>query len=269
MDAEMKAQYQEKGYIVVKNIVPADAIANLYQVVAKVFKKYVPMAQFSLDMMWTDPKFNQTLLQFRKENPHAFGAMFDTIQTSVALWRLGTERQLCTLAGELMGEVDTGLSVTDMLLRLDAPQDMRNKLEWHQDSSYFRQNDRGENGCVCSIAMLDVPSERGPLEVLPGSHNLGRIEVASVGKDNNITSEQFRVPSEYTERYSPEQVVVNVGDAIFFNFDLIHRSGFNSSDLFRFTAIARFHRMLTADFKPGRLVYRPRPNTVAHASSDA
>ena len=259
MDATTQTHYREKGFIVVKNIVPLDHIHDLYQIVTDVLNKHCPeLPDFSKHEAWSDPLFNQAMLRFRTEKPQEFGFLFDTVQTSTALWRLATERKICEIAAELMYERESALSVTDLLLRMDAPSDMRNKLEWHQDSSYFRQNDRGENGCVCSMTMRDLTMDLGPLEILPGSHSVGRIEVASTGKNDVVTSEQYHVPLDYVQRFTPEHVMMSAGDAIFFNFDLIHRSGFNTSNFFRFTAIARYHRMLANDFKAGRLVYRHR-----------
>jgi ectoine hydroxylase-related dioxygenase (phytanoyl-CoA dioxygenase family) len=141
---------------------------------------------------------------------------------------------------------------------MDPPADTRNRLQWHQDSSYFRQNDHGAHGCVCSMPMIDLAEGHGPLEILPGSHQLGRIEVASSGQYSTITSEQFRIADSITQGFKTEKILINAGDALFFNFDLIHRSGFNASSAFRFTAITRYHRMLAHDFKVGRLVYRAR-----------
>lgn len=262
MDAINKAQYQDKGFIIVKNVVSTDELLNLYEVVSSVLHKHCKgLPAFSQQDPWNDPLFHAAMLKFRHEQPQAFGYLFDTVQTSIALWRVGTSKQLTAIAAELMDDTINGLSVTDLLLRMDAPRDTRNKLEWHQDSSYFRQNDLGVNGCVCSISLRDVAIENGPLEILPGSQIVGRIDVSGSGKDD-ITSEQYKVPMEYVQQFKAEQVLLNAGDAIFFNFDLIHRSGYNASDMFRFTAIARYHRMLTPDFKAGRLVYRARPTTL-------
>lgn len=259
MDAITRLQYQKNGYIVVKNLVPLEYIHDLYQLLANVLNKHCPdLPDFTRYEAWKHPQFHEAMLRFRSEKPLEFGYLFDTVQTSATLWRLGTERKLCKIAADLMDDTLNGLSVTDMLLRMDAPHDTRNKLEWHQDSSYFRQNDLGHNGCVCSISLIDLTPQHGPLEILPGSQSVGRIEVKSSGKEDTVSSEQYKVPQDMIDRFKGESVLLNAGDAIFFNFDLIHRSGFNSSDMFRFTAIARYHRMLTEDFKAGRLVYRTR-----------
>ncbi len=261
MDAAAKAEYLDKGFLIVRNIVPQELISELFLVVANTLRKHQPnLYSITDDSSWNDPLFHKAMLQFRQQNPTEFGYMFDTVQTSISLWRLGTERKLCETAAEIMGDSIHGLSITDMLLRMDAPNDRRNKLEWHQDSSYFRQNDLGHNGSVCTISMRDSFIENGPLEILPGSHSLGRIDVPSTGKADSITSEQFEIPFDLTTSFTAEPVLMKAGDALFFNFDLVHRSGFNASEFFRFTAIARFHRMLTDDFKAGRLVYRVRPS---------
>lgn len=253
---ETMRHYRTKGYAIVRQAVARPLIASLFDALAGVFKKFNADAPVFAGG-WEDPEFHARMARFRIQRPKDFGLMYDTVQTAVALWRLGTHETLASLAAQFMGDHSSALTVTDMLLRMDAPSDSRNRLEWHQDSSYFRQNKEGKNGCVCSITLRDLAPEQGPLELLPQSHALGRIEVPSEGKNDAITSEQFRVPDDLVAKYRPVPVIVKATDAVFFNFDLIHRSGRNVSDTFRFTAIARFHRMLDRDFVPGRLVYRP------------
>jgi ectoine hydroxylase-related dioxygenase (phytanoyl-CoA dioxygenase family) len=256
-NAEDRAHYDEHGYVLVKHAVSAAMLDDVSRMVEAAFRKFNPCAGAFRERAFDDPDFHAAMLAFRRERPAEFGVMFDTVQTSVALGRFGTDPGVVELAAALVNDCPSGLSATDLLLRMDAPRDTRNKLAWHQDSSYFRQNARGENGCVCSVALKQVTIEEGALEILPGSHRLGRIEVARTGGDSAIASVQYRVPDRYTAGATPLAVPLEAGDAIFFNFDLIHRSGSNVSNGLRFTAIARFHRMFTDDFVPGRLVYTP------------
>lgn len=255
--AEQKRQYAETGYTVVRQVASAEMLDDVARTVASAFRKFNPEAGPFTERVFDDPRFHVAMRRFRAERPREFGLMFDTVQTSVALWRFGTAPAIAALAAEFTHDIVSGLSATDLLLRMDAPQDTRNVLAWHQDSSYFRQNAHGENGCVCSVALKRVPIEEGALEILPGSHTIGRIEVTKTGGASAIASEQYRVPESYTRDAVPVSIPLEAGDAIFFNIDLIHRSGTNVSESFRFTAISRFHRMFTADFAPGRLVYTP------------
>ena len=252
-----RQEFADNGFTVVRGGVSTDVLRDVSRTIEDAFRKFHPTASPFAPNVLDDPTFHVALRRFRAEHPQHFGLMFDTVQTSVSLWRFGTDPRLVSIAAELMEDEVTGLSATDLLLRMDAPQDTRNVLAWHQDSSYFRQNGHGAHGCGCSVALKSVTHQQGALELLPGSHALGRIDVQKSGGDTAITSDQYRVPDLYTQGRQPISIPLDAGDAIFFNFDLIHRSGTNRSDLFRFTAISRFHRMFTDDFVAGRLVYTP------------
>lgn len=49
------------------------------------------------------------MLRFRAEQPEEFGYPFDAVQTSTALWRVGTDKKLCAMAAELIQEKEYGL----------------------------------------------------------------------------------------------------------------------------------------------------------------
>ncbi len=263
-----KEQYKNDGYIVIKDVIPYDMIASLYKAMVQIFKKYNPDAPANLleGKPWENPTFHELMARFRDERPTYFSHMYDSMQTNVMLWRIGVHEKASQIAAELMGDDSTGLTFTDILLRMDASGDTKNKLDWHQDSSYFRQNNYGNNGCVCSVSMRDLKPGMGPLVILPGSHTIGRIEISGDVDDkdrySSIKSQQYAVPQEYVDKFKDKemQVIAKSGDAMFMNFDLIHRSGTNTSGTFRFSAIARYHRMLTKDFVPGRLVYNFNKN---------
>ena len=48
------------------------------------------------------------------------------------------------------------------------------------------------------------------------------------------------------------QPVLKKGDACMIDFNMIHQSGQNTSNHFRFTAIGRYHYTATSDFVPFR-----------------
>ena len=73
-------------------------------------------------------------------------------------------------------EIDA-ISATDLLIRVDSPIDIRNKLEWHQDSAYFRQNNKGYNGLNCWTPLTNLTFNMVPLEFLETSHKLGLVKV--------------------------------------------------------------------------------------------
>lgn len=255
--------FQEQGFLIIKNIVEQESIDTLYRVLVNLFKKYNPSTtqDFFEGRTWENNDFHKAIAKFRHERPKHFSHMYDSMQTTVALWQLTTNKTISAVVAELMHTEPTGLTVTDCLFRMDAPSDERNKLGWHQDSAHFRQNEKGSHGIVVSMPMQDVLPQLGPLEILPGSAKLGRVDAKSTVKDenryNSLHSQQYPVPEECFTGFEPHSMLCHAGDALFLNFDLVHRSGTNSSNMFRFTAIGRYHKMLADDFTPGRLLYRP------------
>ena len=148
--------YRRHGFLVVRDAVPEELRRELYLAFAQVFAKYSPEVPSRLEERgWDDPEFNAAIIRFRSRAPEAFAVMYDTIQTSVGLARFACEPRLAGLAATLVAESPRDLSATDLLLRMDVPADRRNRLEWHQDSAYFRQNAKGDNGTVCWMPMRD------------------------------------------------------------------------------------------------------------------
>ena len=107
--------------------------------------------------------------------------------------------------------------------------------EWHQDYGYWY-----ENGCLrpdmasCLIAITAATEENGCVEVVPGSHLLGRLNHVSV--DDQVCADPERV-AVALGRYRSEPVVMEPGDAAFFHCNLLHRSQRNTSSLPRLSLI--------------------------------
>ena len=99
--------------------------------------------------------------------------------------------------------------------------------EWHQDYGYWYQN-----GCLrpdmasCMIAMTRADESNGCLEVVPGSHSLGRLDHITV--NDQVCADPSRVEVARS-RYESELCVLEPGDAVFFHCNLLHRSLRNQS----------------------------------------
>ena len=74
--------------------------------------------------------------------------------------------------------------------------------------------------------------------------------------DLENTSKQLHISEDLFSSYNSITTDLNFGDALYLNFDMIHRSGTNLSELFRFTAISRYHKMTAKDFSPGWMIYK-------------
>jgi hypothetical protein len=111
--------------------------------------------------------------------------------------------------------------------------------EWHQDYGYWY-----ENGCLrpdlasCMIAITAATKANGCLEVVPGSHRLGRID--HVERHGQVCADPERV-EQICERLGVRDVDIDPGDGLFFHSNLLHRSQQNLSDHPRLSVINCFN----------------------------
>ena len=70
-------------------------------------------------------------------------------------------------------EIDT-ISATDLLVRIDSPIDIRNKLEWHQDSAYFPYSTKNlTNLVVWTPFSMTCSNVNGSLDLIAKSYKKG------------------------------------------------------------------------------------------------
>ena len=100
--------------------------------------------------------------------------------------------------------------------------------EWHQDYGYWYQN-----GCLFPdmasvfIALDPATLENGCLQVLKGSHRLGRVEHGRFGSQTGADPERVAAAMLRLEKID---CVMEPGDAVFFHGNTLHSSDPNLSD---------------------------------------
>ncbi len=118
---------------------------------------------------------------------------------------------------------------------------------WHQDYGYWYQN--GVLAPLLTSVFIAVdPANRanGCLQVIPGSHALGRI-------DHVLTGEQAGADRERVDAILTRLPLVHVemepGDAVFFHANLLHRSDQNKSDHPRWSMICCYNAARNDPYK--------------------
>ena len=111
--------------------------------------------------------------------------------------------------------------------------------EWHQDYGYWYNY-----GCLfpsmasCYIAIDRAVKANGCLQVLPGSHLLGRMDHGKVGGQTGADPERMLA---ILERFPLRYVELEPGDGLFFHGNLLHRSDQNTSDDPRWSLICCYN----------------------------
>jgi ectoine hydroxylase len=122
--------------------------------------------------------------------------------------------------------------------------------EWHQDYGYWY-----DLGCLfpdlasCMIAVDRASQANGCLQVLRGSHRLGRINHGPVGDQTGADPERVAVAIERLERVDCE---LSPGSAVFFHCNTLHRSDQNRSADPRWAFIACYNAARNNPYKESR-----------------
>ncbi|XP_070581924.1 L-proline trans-4-hydroxylase-like isoform X2 [Ptychodera flava] len=121
------------------------------------------------------------------------------------------------------------------------------QFNWHQDYGYWYNNGVlfPDMGSVM-IAIDKADKENGCLQILPGSHKLGRIDHVRVG--GQMGADLDRV-TQAKKIFPLFHVQLNPGDALYFHSNLLHRSDQNLSDRRRWALICSYNRASNNPFR--------------------
>jgi hypothetical protein len=122
---------------------------------------------------------------------------------------------------------------------------------WHQDYGYWYHN-----GCLapdlasCMIAVDRATRANGCLQVVRGSHLLGRMDHGKVGDQTGV-ADQERLQAAL-ERLELVHCELEPGSAIFFHCNLLHRSDQNKSPDPRWAFICCYNARRNDPYKESR-----------------
>jgi phytanoyl-CoA hydroxylase len=113
--------------------------------------------------------------------------------------------------------------------------------EWHQDYGYWYKNEFlfPDQMMSVMIAITDANKENGCLQVIKGTHKMGRV-------DHGFSGEQVGASQHYVDLALKTLPLIYVelkaGDALFFHSNILHRSEANLSDRSRWSLISCYNR---------------------------
>ncbi|MEM7536911.1 MAG: phytanoyl-CoA dioxygenase family protein [Chloroflexota bacterium] len=118
--------------------------------------------------------------------------------------------------------------------------------EWHQDYGYWYDQGYAYPRMMSVFVALDpATTENGCLQVLRGSHHLGRLDHTEVGSQTGAEEERMRRIEEMLERVHCE---MTPGSALFFHCNLLHGSAPNDSEHSRRSFIICYNALTNPQF---------------------
>ena len=215
------ADYHRDGYLIVPNFLNDEEISKLY----KIATNDETLQKHAFDLNDQSGKKTKLTLWYTPGND-AYGLLTKSHRMVDSVNKL--------LAG------DSAVCHFHSKLMQKEPK-VGGAWEWHQDYGYWYKNEFLFPGEMMSVmvAITEANKQNGCLQVIKGSHKMGRIE-------HGFAGEQVGASKHYVDLILKTNELIYVellpGDALFFHSNLLHRSEANLSDTARWSLISCYNR---------------------------
>jgi ectoine hydroxylase-related dioxygenase (phytanoyl-CoA dioxygenase family) len=217
LTAQQISDYNHDGYLIVKNFCNAEEIDRLYSTALN----DDAMRQNALDLNDQNGKKTRLSLWFTPRND-VFGY-------------LTRSERMITPVGQLLGEDSPVCHFHSKLMQKEPK--VGGAWEWHQDYGYWYKNQFMFPDQLMSVMVALTPAnkENGCLQVIKGSHKLGRVNHGFSGEQVGADMGMVNNALQTMELIYCD---LEAGDALFFHSNLLHRSEANLSDHPRWSVIS-------------------------------
>ena len=212
--------YHRDGYLVVKGLFSPEEVGKLY----KSAVENSIMQKNAMDLNDQSGKKTKLSLWFTPGDD-VFGYLIRSERMVNSVWQLlGNESPVCHFHTKLMQKEPK----------------VGGAWEWHQDYGYWYKNQFMFPDQLMSVmvALTEANKENGCLQVIKGSHKMGRVNHGfageQVGADMEMVSHSLKTMDLVYCELEP-------GDALFFHSNLLHRSEANLSDRPRWSLISCYN----------------------------
>ena len=215
------ADYHRDGYLIVRNFLNDEEISKLY----KIATNDETLQKHAFDLNDQSGKKTKLTLWYTPGND-AYGLLTKSHRMVDSVNKLlDGDSAVCHFHSKLMQKEPK----------------VGGAWEWHQDYGYWYKNEFLFPGEMMSVmvAITEANKQNGCLQVIKGSHKMGRIE-------HGFAGEQVGASQHYVDLILKTHELIYVellpGDALFFHSNLLHRSEANLSDTARWSLISCYNR---------------------------
>ena len=233
-------EFEENGYVVIRELLSKEQIEKIKTEIHSIFKAKMDFDNFSYETNSNGYILPEYLVKYYSFNKDGYIGCMREIQRIPIIYKLGASEELISKV-KSVGLKKPSIS-QEPILMMNNQNTARKTSDWktpvHQD---WRSRQGSLNSVTMWIALVDITEQLGPVEIIPSSHLNGLLPTESDEwfmhtKENSYNSEEFKAAP------------INAGDALIFSQLLIHRSGNNSSNEFRYSLQFRYDDVLESNF---------------------
>lgn len=184
-------------------------------------------------------------------------AKYDALSYTPAFLRLASSRKTSMMANVFLGRNPfEPLYCFSNRCLIQMPGDDSRTYGWHQEAFYSIPNSRFVQTWAPLVS--DTTRENGTIEVCVGSHKGGIVKQYWTEQEGRAT--QIIVDDELVANYEQRVMEMKLGQMMFFDSRLIHRSGKNTSGKPRYSLVGMYHA-ITPEFKAPKPRFEYRGST--------
>ena len=226
LSASQKAQYEQDGYLIVENFINPEEVTLLSGLATE-----DTVRNNSFEFKDQSGKHTKLTLWFTPGDD-TFGLLTRTSKIVGAVQTLLGEGEVCHFHSKLMQKEPR----------------VGGAWEWHQDYGYWYKNGFLFPDAMISVmvALTEATKENGCLQVLKGSHKMGRVEHMFAGEQQGA---DMPFVEEALKLFERVYVELEAGDILFFHSNILHMSEANLSDRPRWSLISAYNLSYNKPFR--------------------
>ncbi len=273
--------FKNDGYHIEKSVTPVSVHEELffmfYDLSASIIKRenislsFIPKSiretVYPDDILELD-KLLFSLLNYNKE---LIGEIYDTVAYSSTFFKLISNPKIEDISRKILSLSSHGpLYSTTHRIRMDWPKDEKRRAGWHQEIFHAYPDTRFIQ--TWSPVIRNSTIENGTIMVCPQSHKNG-IAKQNWEEEKEGYATRILIDEDVVLKYKPIDIPMEIGETLFFDPLLFHRSGYNSSKEMRFAQVGMWNDCSHEGFrapKPNFVsrTYTPRENYENHILKD-
>lgn len=223
--------FNENGFYLLENCFTQDELNEVLSSVHQLFIQQMHLVNFQYQQTENGFLKASSLFKFYSEYQENYIASLRAAQRLISVYKIAIHQKLISTLSKL-GLKNPNFNVRP-ILTMKSKYTSKSFANWkippHQD---YRSMQGSLNSIVVWIPIIDVASENGAVEVIVGSHKNGLLPT--------VEDEWYRHIEEKDLKGDFVSVPMKAGSALFFSSFLVHKSGENISDEFRYSLEVRF-----------------------------
>ena len=261
--------FQKHGYHIEKSVTPLSIHEELFFIFYDLALSTIKRNNIKIDFIpkkvdeciFPDNlnKLDRLLLAILAYDRDLLGEIYDTVAYCSTFFKLIGNKKIEEISREILASNNqTPLYSTTHRIRMDWPQDEKRRAGWHQEIFHTYPDFKFIQ--TWSPVIRNSTVSNGTIKVCPGSHTHG-IARQNWEDEKEGYATRIIINEEIVKKYNEEDLPMEIGDVLFFDPLLFHRSGYNSSKEIRFSQVGMWNDCSTKGFRA------PKPNFISRTYS--